>query len=221
MISFLPYPKIQGGFSGRDLSGLEAVGLKAGDLPLLKQVHGVDIIEIREPLGQNVSLSLKADAWITDQKDQILAIKTADCVPILIGNSHGVIAAVHAGWRGSGEGLLAKVLRCLEENWQAKLSDLAIALGPAICGNCYEVGEEVISGLPEASWRPHLNGKFLLDLKKLNVLQAMEMGVPAGNIQVHPQCTLCEEKFYFSHRGALRRGEKGTGRNYSWVRIVE
>jgi len=105
-------------------------------------------------------LAGEGDALITSQKDLILAIRTADCVPILVVGEGGQIAAIHAGWRGVANGVVSETLSEMDHPFVA-------AIGPCISGSAYEVGAEVIdaivgSGVPEevvvcpGDWpRPH------------------------------------------------------------------
>lgn len=223
MIPFNPSPSIVGGFIGRSLKALEAYGLKAQDFVLLKQVHGDVIYEIRSHADILVVQGREGDALISTLKGTPVAVKSADCVPILIAHPRGVIAAVHAGWRGTSLQVLSKVLAKLKREYRLDESTTRVAIGPAISGKRYEVGPEVakkFSPFKEKGLiRKRENGKYLLDLAGINLFLAQKAGVPRRNIQVHPVCTLENFSDYYSYRGALARGLKGAGRNYSWVRL--
>lgn len=221
MIEFNPCAGISGGFGGRDLTGPKERGLSPADFFQLKQVHSDRVILLKNESDLALFKNTEADAVITTLKGVPLAVRTADCVPILIAHPSGAIAAVHSGWKGTSLKILLKTLQQMQNDLKLDLSRAFVAIGPAICGHCYEVGEEVAEQFFKG-WKADVlhsasRGKFLLDLKFANQLLAIEAGVPFSQITVRPECTLCHEKEFYSYRGALRRGEKGEGRNYAWI----
>ncbi len=217
MISFLPFPKIGGGFFGRAVGSPSATQEKF--FPI-KQVHGDHILVLRSAEEIRQRANAESDAVICAIEETPVLIKTADCVPILIAHPQGVIAGVHAGWRGTALRILEKTLLKMQKEFSLDLSEIKLAIGPAICGNCYEVGEEVIAALSEkAGVRKTKEGKFLLDLKELNHHQALGCGVQKNQIEIRQECTLCDEKNFFSYRGAMKSNQQNTGRNLAWVKI--
>ena len=143
------------------------------------------------------------DALITDQQGVMLCILTADCVPILLCDpKQKVVAAVHAGWRGTQAKILAKTLYVMQERFGCDFADIVAGIGPAIGVCCYEVGEEVASHffeIPEAVTKKK-NGKYMLDLPLANRLQLMEAGVQEAHIEMSDICTACENGSFFSYR---------------------
>ncbi len=183
-------------------------GTRAADPPrsaiTLKQIHSDRILRVGDRLH-----SCEGDALITSHPGTFVAVKTADCVPILIADpeSHAV-AAVHAGWRGTVLGIAVKTLRRLEAEFRADAGKLLIAIGPCIGGCCYEVGPEVAQQfqelLPE---RDDLDARTRLDLAEVNLRQLCEAGVRPDHISIARRCTLCGgEEFHSFRRDRERAG---------------
>ncbi|GAB5045754.1 peptidoglycan editing factor PgeF [Thermodesulfovibrio sp. TK110] len=146
-----------------------------------------------------------ADAVITDQKNLFIGIKTADCLPALIFDpEEKVIAAVHAGWRGTAKGILRKTILKMNEIYGCEPKNLLIAFGPYIKGCCYEVGEEVIEALrkeiPEENYIFRVNRKKHVDIGIANCFQAISAGVKKENIWISEDCTYCKNIEYASYR---------------------
>ncbi len=145
---------------------------------------------------------IEADGLITSTPELALMVFSADCVPILM-EGDGVVAAVHAGWRGTVKGIAAKAVRemgCPPEGIRAWI-------GPAIGPCCYQVGDEVRQAM-----RERLNGEaeeFIIgdkaDLKGFNRRLLEKAGV--SSIEVSPICTMCRHEDYWSHR--YTAGERG------------
>ncbi len=234
MIPFLPFSGVTGAFGGRDdIQNLPSPLLQ------LKQIHSDQIIVLDQQKKLDSLQGIEGDAIISTVAGIAIAVRTADCVPILIAHPLGLVAAVHAGWRGTRAKILQKTLLKIKEILNDDLSQIHLAVGPAICVGCYEVGDEVARqflgtdagchpcesrGPFESNWTPAFagvtkgeKGKYLLDLKLANQKLALAVGVPSTHIQIRKECTLCHEKNFFSYRGAMKRGEIGEGRNYSWV----
>lgn len=172
-----------------------------------RQVHGDAIRVIQGPLSQQGPYSEGHDALITDQPGLALAIATADCVPILIVDGvQRVIAAAHAGWRGSLMGIAARAVKALSERFGSRTRDLWVGLGPSAGGCCYEVDGVVLDPLKEKfpDWqsvvRERQNGRALLDLRELNRLQLTEAGVPPNQIYRTDACTICQADRFHSYR---------------------
>ena len=147
------------------------------------------------------------DALVTDQPGIMLAVRTADCVPILIHDpKHRVVAAIHAGWRGTVAGIVHKTLALLESRFGSCLEHVRISIGPSAGVCCYEVDEPVLdrlsqefSGLNNVV-RTREGGKAHLDLKALVKEQAQALGVPPKSITTVNLCTICHEDLFFSYR---------------------
>ena len=148
-------------------------------------------------------VSYVADGLITDEPELALVVFTADCVPVLL-QGPGVVAAVHAGWRGTAKGIAAKAVAemgCAPES-------ITAFIGPAIGPCCYEVGDEVREAMRERMGReaePFFQERNV-DLEGLNKRQLELAGV--GRIEVSPVCTRCSHTRYWSHR--YTGGQRGT-----------
>ena len=177
----------------------------------VKQVHGDRVVEAAHTTGQT-----EADALWTNVPGTAVGVRTADCLPILIEDPRGRVAAVHAGWRGVISEIVARTIEQLVSQG-AKVDELRVAIGPCIQRCCFEVdgalaerfggsfGREVIVQA-EGQPRPRL------DLPRA-VKQTLErVGVLPGHVATLPQCTRCEGRF-FSHR----REHGLTGRHLSFI----
>ncbi|MFZ2620039.1 MAG: polyphenol oxidase family protein, partial [Alphaproteobacteria bacterium] len=153
----------------------------------------------------------EADALWTQQKNLWLAIKTADCVPLLIATPT-VVAAVHCGWKGMKANLLGITLHTLAEHG-ANMADAQVHIGPHICAHCYQVGREFLGYFDAAFFMEKADGLYL-NLAAVAHAQAVAAGVPATNIRPATSCTLCGTG-YHSHR---RNGTKA--RNMSYMRLT-
>lgn len=182
-------------------------------LPIQKHTDWVQIVEAaQEPVV--------ADAVITHRTGLMIGVQTADCVPILLCDPKRRIAgAVHAGWRGTAAGILRNTIEHCVNHYFCNPSDLYLAIGPSICGDCYEVGLEVAEGVQQKTGRGDYlferQGKLHVDLKRANHQQAHAAGIPADNIWISPECTCCLPGKYHSYRYA-----KGVaGRQYSFIAL--
>jgi hypothetical protein len=136
--------------------------------------------------------------------------------------------AIHAGWRGTAAAITAQVLQQLQQ-LGADLNSVHVAIGPAISGPVYQVGEEVaeqvIKTLPPGKEENGVMlpdpqpGKVRLDLRQVNALQSMEQGVPDHQISICPYCTWSEPDLFFSYRrdGSLKNGTQGLQVQWSGI----
>jgi len=170
------------------------------------QVHGNDIRRITA-LDETGDSDQKADAVISDLADVLAGVKTADCVPVLIGDPvSGAYAAVHAGWRGTLSRIVQNAVRTLVQEFGSSAEELVSAIGPAASGRCYEVGPEVVEAF-EAEFSTSgkifsstSGGHALVDLHLANTDQLVEAGVRKENISVAPYCTMERVDLFFSYR---------------------
>ena len=170
------------------------------------QVHGDNIRFVREH-GETGDADERADALICNLDDVLLGVKTADCVPILIGDPvTGAFAAVHAGWRGTAQSIVKKAVIRLNEEFGSKLGDHICAVGPAAGCNFYEVGKDVIDTFTqnftdsEKYFTETRQGHALVDLKAANRDQLIDVGIAADNIYIAPYCTMERIDLFFSYR---------------------
>ena len=158
----------------------------------------------------------ETDAVITNLKNICVAIKTADCVPILIYDPvKHVVAAVHAGWRGTAQNIIQNAIHQMIASFGSNPSDLWAGIGPSISPEVYEVGEEVWSQFSHEFYmpaNPFRSDKQLLDLWKANYYQLTALGVPENQIEVARICTLSNPELFFSaRRDGAKTGRMATG----------
>jgi YfiH family protein len=158
----------------------------------------------------------EADALITDRPGQWVSVHTADCPPLLIvAERPRVVAAVHAGWRGSADRIAAETVRRMCDRFGVEPAALRIAMGPAIGACCYEVGTEVADRFRDLLPELPAAGKVHLDLARANVRQLVDAGVRPERIFSGAPCTFCNAGDFHSYRRAP--GERG--RMVSAIRI--
>lgn len=182
----------------------EGIGLTPDRLVWMEQVHGRTVATVDGPQDGPLEAT---DAVVTATPGLALAVLTADCVPVLLGDPvAGVVAAAHAGRVGARVGIIPATLAAMREAG-ARLEDVEVLLGPAVCGQCYEVPadmrDDVEKHLPGSAAKTR-SGKPALDLRAGLWQQLADAGV--GKVGVDPRCTV-EERSLFSHRRT-----PGTGR---------
>ncbi len=201
-----------------------AVGAQDLNLVSLLQFHSDGILHFETAPTEPA----RGDASVTKRAGLLLAVQTADCVPILLVDpKNRAVAAVHAGWRGTLARIVEKTIGRMQMQFGSKAEDLLAAIGPAIGGCCYEVGTEVAAAysgqfanaaeffdelrtgdepnplqwmnmMPPGHQPPPK--KVLLDLQKANRAQLEAAGVPAKNIFASDLCTACRRDLLFSYR---------------------
>lgn len=194
------------------------------------QTHSTNILLIDNDFAQldkaaKVDRLYNVDAVITQQKNLFLCITTADCVPILLYDFEAkAIAAVHAGWKSTAGRIVEKTIAMMRENFGTSPQNILAAIGPAIGIENYEVGDEVIEEFSKNgfSFNKKTARKFPpspkthLDLKEINRLELIRLGVPKHQIEKTRYCTFENEKLFFS----ARRQSIHSGRMLSGIMLV-
>ncbi|MBI3795953.1 MAG: peptidoglycan editing factor PgeF [Deltaproteobacteria bacterium] len=203
------FPGLVHGFSGRvPKNAAEFSQAQGGDLTVctVKQVHGDEIIMVNQHC-KAWEKRPEADGMITAEAGLLLGIASAECVPVLmVAPQQGIVAALHAGWRGTLKGISARAIEMFTAAGNIDPTSLWVALGPAIGGCCYEVGIEIGESLVQrwhpsslTAWRPH-GEKGLLDLREINLAQCEQAGVPRERMQLVGPCTFCDSSRFASYR---------------------
>ncbi len=166
-----------------------------------QQVHGSSVFYCA---GDGVLHQQEADILITQERNTALAIRTADCLPILLADKQvGIFAAVHAGWRGTVAKVVAKSVDAMCEQG-AKAEHIVASLGPCIGSCCFEVNQEVgqqLSACCGENITQDIDDKVFADLTRANVLQLQQAGLLVEHIECANVCTFCStEPEYFSYR---------------------
>jgi YfiH family protein len=201
--------------SPKDLMRLaESVG--AGAVAMAKQVHGRTVVVMRDGDGPPAAMP-EADAFVSSSRDVAVAIRVADCVPLLMADRHrGVVAAVHAGWRGTAARAAVAALDALEREFGSEPADLVAAIGPSIGPCCYEVGTELVDAFAAAGHERDLidrwflapapprgsreRPKLRLDVAGANRDQLVLAGVPEEQIFSSGLCTAMHLDVLTSYR---------------------
>jgi YfiH family protein len=142
------------------------------------------------------------DALITNQKGVMLTILTADCVPVLLYDKEKeVIAAIHAGWKGTEARIVTKTVQKMIKVYDSDPKDIIAGVAPAIGRCCYEVGKDVAKHFfNEPRSFDLLGEKYMLDLPFINKKQLLDSGVLEEHIEMSGVCTACEVERFFSYR---------------------
>jgi purine-nucleoside/S-methyl-5'-thioadenosine phosphorylase / adenosine deaminase len=184
----------------------------------VKQVHGVRILEPEEVPAEELD---GYDTVLTDRPGIAVAVKTADCQPILLVEPEKrIVAAVHAGWKGTRSRVVQVAVRRIVEKG-GKVENLVCSLGPNMRAECFEVEADVANDFESEfpGW-PLLTrkseDKWLLDVSEANRRQLIEMSVPEAHIDRINLCTHCHPDLFWSYR---RDGE-AAGRMVSFIRLV-
>lgn len=185
------------------------------------QVHG-DGVKIARTDTDIANTEDKFDAVASDKAGLLVGVKTADCVPVLLGDAKsGAYAAVHAGWRGTAQSIIVKAVEKMRAEFGAEPVDLICAIGPAAVSS-YEVGQDVLDAFArnfaESAhlFTPTRPGHALVDLHRANREQLLRAGVLLENIHTAPFCTMARLDLFFSYRAENKLHGK-TGRLLSVI----
>lgn len=200
------------------------LGLDLDDLVMPRQTHSCRVAVIDErfralDIDQQEAALESVDALVTTLQGVVIGVNTADCVPIVLTDDEaGIIAVAHAGWRGTVGRIAEAVVREMCR-LGAHSEHIQAAMGPSICQDCFEVGDEVVDAFSKARFdlgaivkRNIATGKAHIDLRAANRDVLIAAGVPAGNIVVSQHCSRCEhERFFSARRLGIKSGRTFTG----------
>jgi YfiH family protein len=176
------------------------------------QVHGADVrvvqtAEEARPAENQRGETVFCDVIVSNANGVLAGVKTADCVPILLGDpGTGAFAAVHAGWRGTLATAVIVAVKRLAEEYDAQPRNLRVAIGASAGPCCYEVGSEVIDAFTSRFadgaklFTPTRPGHATVDLLQANRDQLVTAGVRPERIHTAPICTMCGTDLFFSYR---------------------
>ena len=189
-----------------------ATGVPLAALSTASQVHGNRVLEVASPLGDPE----EADALWTSDSQVAVAVKTADCVPVLLADpASRRVAAVHSGWRGTEAGVVRSTVETLLQKG-SRADQLLAAVGPSIAVCCYAVSAELAArfsrkfGTDVVQTRER---KPYLNLARAIQRTLLQVGLRPEHIDLLPQCTSCHSEEFFSHR----RDRGVTGRHLSYA----
>lgn len=183
-----------------------AAGLGFPSAAVGRQVHGATIVPAEQAPAAGLWIAGEADGFVGVAAGRLFVVTVADCVPVyLVDPESRAFALLHAGWRGAAAGILGIALDRLSREHGRPPGAFRMHLGPAICGDCYEVGPEV----PRAFGREPAadpGGRSTFDLRAELTQRALSRGVESSRITVSALCTRCDQDRLHSHRGAADRG---------------
>jgi YfiH family protein len=195
----------------RAASVADAIGLDSRRVCGCTQVHGSRIVCIDESPAEDRAVPWRmcgeCDALVTNLPGIPLLVRVADCVPIVLYDPvRGVVAAVHAGWKGTLAGIASGAVSEMAARYGCRPGDVLAGIGPSIGACCFEVDEDVAdlfrAGFNGAGRCMMMNCRATtIDLPEANRLQLLESGLRPDNIEAAGLCTSCRSDVFFSHRG--------------------
>jgi len=198
----------------------EKLMIKPEQLVFPRQTHTNCVAEISNIPENEIK---ETDALVTNQTGICLCVQTADCVPILLFDPmNNVIAAVHAGWRGTVKKIVEIAVQKMVLKYNSLPENIVAAIGPSISPEIYEVGNEVVEevkkSIPNAEILLHKNssGNFHVNLWEANRQILLENGLHRKNIEILGECSFTESNKYFS----ARKEGIATGRMVSGIMIL-
>ena len=200
------------------------LGIDLDNLIMPRQTHScrvavIDTHYMSSDIDQQEQALEGVDALVTSMPGVVIGVNTADCVPIVLADvAAGVIAVAHAGWRGT----VGRIARAVVEEMcrqGARAERIQASMGPSICQECFEVGDEVVEAFGKAGFdlsaivkRNASTGKAHIDLRAANRDVLVAAGVLAGNIVLSQHCSRCEHgRFFSARRLGIDSGRTFTG----------
>jgi YfiH family protein len=238
-----------GSTSPADLERL-AAAVGARELAMVTQVHGAAVVVVRRDVarpdgkaigagqgrqGDAAQARLEGDVLVSNSPDVAIAVRAADCVPLLLGDARtGAVAAVHAGWRGTAVRAAVAALEALTREFGTRPSDMVAAIGPSIGPCCYEVGPELVDAFAAAGHERYLIERWFpatralsgvdaparglrdtlplrLDIAAANRDQLILAGVPERSVHASGLCTAMHLDVLTSYRAEKERAGRIAG----------
>lgn len=192
----------------------KVIGFEPEQLVFSNQVHDTKIKIVTKEDCQKVMTGM--DGLMTDEEGICLVTLYADCVPLFFYDPvKEVVAISHSGWKGTRHRMGKVTIEKMKEVYGSRAEDIIVAIGPSICQDCYEISEDVAMEFKEefpAQWYHAFmiekgNGKYQLDLWKVNELILLEAGIQKEHLDITDVCTCCNPDLLFSHRAS--KGKRG------------
>jgi YfiH family protein len=177
-----------------------SLGIGLTEIAVPQQVHGSMVLQADAP-GRYPA----CDGLVTATPRIFLCVTFADCVPILLYDPKlRVVAAVHAGWRGTVAAVVRLAIHALTDLFRVSPEDLRVFIGPAADSCCYFVGEDIAGKFPGDCVREN-GGRWYVDLKKANRRHLVESGIDEEHIEISPFCTISNPSLFHSYRRERER----------------
>jgi YfiH family protein len=185
----------------------QAIGFDPDDLLTLRQVHGNRVVVLTTASDLLLARGTPGDGLITNRSDLPLAVITADCFPIILTAPRiPAVGILHAGRKGTATQLVPTAIALMCQEFEVSAKDVFAAIGPGICGCCYEVddvsAEPLITQFPADGgvYRPSRPGHLYLNLQQAILLQLCTAGVPSSQVWSADLCTACHPEWFYSYR---------------------
>ncbi|MBQ7499773.1 MAG: peptidoglycan editing factor PgeF [Clostridia bacterium] len=187
------------------------IGFDAGNIVFTKQIHSTDVRVVGKSDTGN---TYECDGFVTNERDIVLTVRTADCVPVLLCDPKAhICSAVHAGWRGTASGICINAVDRMRR-LGADPGNVRAAIGAAIQKCCYEVGEDMRDSVKNTAGKDicdrfitDTDGRLYADIVGMNIYMLVSAGVAKDNIASLGECTCCRHDLFFSHRAS--KGKRG------------
>ena len=162
-----------------------------------RQVHG-SAVRFHHSGPPGLHLAAPCDGHVTASAGVLLTVSIADCVPVsMVAENPRAVSVLHAGWRGTADGVIERGIGVLGERLAISPSELRVHLGPSICGGCYEVGPEVHDALQ----RQVPVAPEPVDLGEVILARLVQAGARPDHLTRSGHCTRCGDSRFYSHRG--------------------
>lgn len=195
----------------------KAVGFDYRRWVTAHQVHSAHVAVVKEADAGKGAMDKESrlpdtDALVTNQPDVCLMVLSADCVPVLLYDPEcQVIAAIHAGWKGTAAKIVAEAVRTMQQEFGCSSQNILAGIGPSIGKCCFEVGEDVAEifrhlypqsreFVTEGKAGGKAGGKYQVDLWAVNRQELIEAGLKPENIEIAGLCSMCHPDHFFSYR---------------------
>jgi len=177
--------------------------MRLEQLLFLRQIHGAQGIAVNsmEQAANIAPFSIEGDFIVTDVYKVGIGVATADCLPIVFFDKvKHAVSVVHAGWRGSVEGVAVDAVKRMEDAYGSKPEDIRVFFGPSAKVCCYAVGDQVLEALERFSFRDNvlhvLEDDIMLDVPQLNKILLEEYGIKKDAFHLsYNVCTMCNDTF--------------------------
>lgn len=228
-------PGLQIGFTTKEIGDCRQIdvvqnyfkenNMSNSKLVLLEQIHSTNVAFADNESVSNIQHIKESDAVLTQNKNLILVVRTADCLPVIYYSSKTHwIGAAHIGWRGTLKNLMGKIIDTLYNIGVGK-DELFIIIGPAINQCCYEIDIDmyaefmtIMERFNEIAFKPH-GEKFRMNLTRLNYELARESGISRNQIDYFPFCTYCNSDHFFSYRREYKKNPQLFGEMMGFVTL--
>lgn len=180
---------------------LKKIGLKYENLVSAKLEHGNQVVVVESLESQKVFYDY-CDGLLSNDKDVILSVTSADCLPIfLFDPAKKVIGILHCGWRSVAKGIIEEALGKMKNNFQSDLKDVSVGIGPGIQKCHFEVKEDFLENFEGYDrFVSDKKGKKFFDLTGVVIEKLISLGIKNNNIEIDQRCTYCEEDLYSYRR---------------------